>query len=96
VLRTFLILLPLLSTLAALFLMQTRIRDLLSLRERGKQDIRTIIDYGLAEFAAVKDYEQRYTTIHRDLVEKMDKIDKEQSKGFFTIVPEIENHKNNS
>jgi hypothetical protein len=34
-------------------------------------------------------WRKRYTTIHRDLAAKMDRIDKEQTMGFFDVVPEI-------
>lgn len=87
-LRACLIGLPLLGTLASSVLLQTRVRDLLNLRDRGRQDVRTIIDQGRAEFAAATSPE-RYTEIHRELITKMDKLDKEQTVGFFAVVPEV-------
>lgn len=87
-LRILLVVLPLLGTFASSVLLQTRVRDLLALREQGRQSIRTLTDLGRAEFAAASTPE-RCTTIHRDLACKMDKIDKEQTLGFFAVVPDI-------
>ena len=87
-LRILLIVVPLAGAFASSVLLQTRIRDLFALREKGRQTVRTLIDLGRAEFAAASSPE-RYTTIHRDLAAKMDRIDKEQTIGFFDVVPEI-------
>ena len=87
-LRILLIVVPLVGAFASSVLLQTRIRDLLALREKGRQAVRTLIDLGRAEFAAANTPE-RYTTIHRDLAAKMDQLDKEQTLGFFALVPEI-------
>jgi hypothetical protein len=87
-LRMLLVVLPLLGVFATTILSQIGTRDLLKLREKGRQDIRTIIDHGQTEFAAATTTE-RYTTIHRDLVAKMDMLDNEQTDGFFSLAPDV-------
>lgn len=87
-LRISLIVLPLLGTFSSSVLLQTRVRDLLNLRDKGRQNVRTIIDNGKVEFAAATT-EVKYTIIHRDLIEKMDKLDQEQTTGFFNFAPDI-------
>lgn len=96
VFRICLISLPVVGTLASTFLIQTRVRDLLALRERGRQSIQTLISSARAEYAAASTLE-RFTQIHRDLIQRVGLIEKEQTVGFFTIIPDLtrstnENH----
>ena len=51
--RIALIVLPTLGSLASTFLVQIRVRELLGLRERGRQDIQHLIGAAEARFAAV-------------------------------------------
>ena len=86
--RIALIVLPVIGTLASTFLLQTRVRDLLALRERGRQSVQALITRARAEFAAAASAE-RLTTIHRDLAVEIARIEKEQTVGFFAVVPEM-------
>jgi hypothetical protein len=89
--RIALIVMPVIGTLAFTFLLQTRVRDLLALRERGRQSVQSLITRARAEFAAAASAE-RYTTIHRDLASRIEQIEKEQTVGFFAVVPEMTAH----
>jgi hypothetical protein len=87
-LRTLLILTPLIGTFASSVLLQTRIRDLFALRERGRQAFQLITTSARAEFAAAQTSD-RYTEIHRDLAERVRRVEAEQAISFFDIVPEV-------
>jgi hypothetical protein len=83
-----LILAPVIGTLASTLLLQTGIRDLFDLRERGRQAIQLLATLARAEFAAA-DSSIRYTQIHRDLAERVRKVEEEQTIGFFSIAPDL-------
>jgi hypothetical protein len=86
--RIALIVIPVIGSLASTFLLQTRVRDLMGLRERGRQEIQALITRARTEFAAASTPE-RFTTIHRDIATSVSRIEKEQTVGFFAVVPEM-------
>jgi hypothetical protein len=86
--RILLVTLPLLGAFASSFLVQTRVRDLFTLREQGRQTVQAIASQARAEFAAATSPE-RYSTIHRDLVAKITLLEKDQNVGFFSVVPDL-------
>ena len=88
VLRIALIAIPCIGTVASTFLLQTRVRDLMRLRERGRQKMQDLVTRARAEFAAASTNE-RYTVIHRDIAISVSRIEEEQNLGFFATVPEM-------
>jgi hypothetical protein len=85
--RVLLVVLPVVGSLASTFLIQSRIRDLMGLRERGRESIQRLTSEARVSFAAVTSSEQ-YSEIHRNLVAEVGALEREQSRSFFTIAPE--------
>ena len=88
VLRVLLVILPLIGTLAATFLLQTRVRELFALREKGRQSIQSIASRGRIQFAACSK-PQDFTLVHTELEKEVGKVEAEQNLGFFSIVPDL-------
>ena len=84
--RVLLVVLPLIGALASTFVVQSRIADMLALRESGRETIQLLANSARAEYAAATTPE-RYTQIHRDLVAKVSALEQEQSRGFQRLVP---------
>jgi hypothetical protein len=84
--RILLIVLPIIGSLASTFLIQVRVRELLGLREQGRQAIQHLTETGMVRFAAANSPEE-HTEIHRWLVDQVAAVEREQTKGFFQIVP---------
>lgn len=93
-LRMILIIFPLIGTFAATFLLQTRVRDLFALRERGRQAIQFVTTTGKARFAAATKKEE-FTAIHLEMAAVVEKIESEQNTGFFSVVPDLSAQKTN-
>jgi Na+/melibiose symporter-like transporter len=87
-LRLILIVLPIIGTFAATFLVQTRVRDLFALRERGRQAIQRLVTKGRADFAAAIKPEE-YTAIHLQLAKEVEEIEAAQTQSFFSAVPDL-------
>jgi hypothetical protein len=83
-----LIVIPVIGSLASTFLVQTRMRNLMGLRERGRERIQALITQARAEYAAASSPE-RFTKIHRDINVLVSRVEQEQTIGFFSIVPEM-------
>jgi hypothetical protein len=80
--------LPLIGTFASALLMHTRVRDLFVLREQGRQGVQALASRARAEFAAAKNPEE-CTAIHLALIEKVAKLEGDQSTNFFSVVPDL-------
>lgn len=87
VLRISLVVLPILGTLAASLLSQVRMRELLALREQGREAMQTIVAESKAEFAAAHGDDQKLSTLHRRLIAQVSELEKQQAANFFTIAP---------
>jgi hypothetical protein len=60
----------------------------MGLRARGREKIQGLITRAQTEFAAATTPE-RFTEIHRDIAVFVSRIEKEQTVGFFAVVPEM-------
>lgn len=84
--RWLLVLLPLVGAFAATLLSQTRVREILVLRENGRQQIQVLIDTAKAAYAAAKD-EAAITKLHSDLIVDVNRLETQQAEDVMTIVP---------
>ena len=84
--RIAIVLLPLVSSLASTFLVQSRIAELEALREKGRETVQRLISEARVDFAAAASHD-RFTEIHRELVAEISTLELEQSRGFQRIVP---------
>jgi hypothetical protein len=84
--RILLIILPSVGSLASTFLIQVRVRELLGLREQGRQAIQYLTETAMVRFAAAQSAGE-YTEIHTWLVDQIAAVEREQNKAFFQIVP---------
>lgn len=80
------VVLPLISSLASTFLVQSRIAELEALRERGRETVQRLASEARVNFAAAASPEQ-LTKIHLALVSAISTLEQEQSRGFQRIVP---------
>jgi len=86
VLHGFIIVLPLLGSLASAFLVQTRIIEIEALREQGRETIQRLANEARIDFAAARESAQ-YTEIHRALAAQVSALEQEQARGFLRIIP---------
>ena len=84
--RIALIALPLIGSLASTFIVQSRIADLESLRETGREAVQRLANQARVEYAAATSPEQ-YTEIHRELVAEVSALEKEQNRVFHRLAP---------
>ena len=80
-----LVILPLIGALLANFATEWRIIENYQLRENGRRSVQHLMNIGRAEYAAVTNAVERYTEIHRDLAERLDTIERDQSERFFVV-----------
>lgn len=85
--RILLIVLPFLGSLASTFMVQTRIRDLMALRERGRESLQHLITTARSQFAAASNPDD-YKQLHESLAQQVSVLEQEQSRNFLSIVPE--------
>lgn len=85
--RWALVLLPMLAATASSLLAQTRVRELLALRERGRETMQGLIARAKADYAAASDDEKRLSTMHRALVSRVSELERSQSAEFLTVAP---------
>jgi hypothetical protein len=85
--RGVLVVLPLVGTFASSLVLQTKVRELLSLRERGRERIQTLISMAQADFADAHGDDKKVTAIHKALVESVSQLEREQSLEFFAVAP---------
>lgn len=87
VVRTALVLLPIVGALASSLLAQTRARELLALRERGREAIQALISRARADYAAASEDSARLSSLHASLVQEVSRLEREQAVGFLSIAP---------
>lgn len=84
--RLVLVLLPLLGTFATALLAQTRLRDVLALRERGREQLQKLISNAKVEYAASSpDTDVHFTRVHKTLVEEISRIERQQALDVLSI-----------
>lgn len=84
--RIVLVVLPLIGSLCATVLAQSRVYERWRLRENGRLAIQALSNEGRQRYAEAKTPEE-YTQIHKELNAKVDEIEKSQSAGYFSHVP---------
>lgn len=91
--RLVLIFLPMLGALVSALLSQTRTREMMALREQGRERIQYLVDRARVDFAAASKSGQadKLTEIHRALVEDVSLLEKEQGRIYFLTVAEGSN-----
>jgi hypothetical protein len=85
--RIALIVLPIVGALASSLLAQTHAKDLLALREGGREKIQDIIARARAEYAAAGNDLTRLSSLHSLLIDKVGKLEREQASGFLSTAP---------
>lgn len=86
-LRVVLVLLPLVAAFATALLQQTRVRQVLELRERGREQVQRLISDAKAEYAAPsRDADPHFTRLHKALVDEISRIEREQALNVLSIV----------
>jgi hypothetical protein len=87
-LRWLLVLLPLVGAFATALLAQTRVRDILALRESGREHIETLIEAARATYAAnAASGGQDMAKLHMGLVNDVSLLEKQQAVDILSIVP---------
>lgn len=85
--KTALVVLPLIGTLASSFLAQARVRELLALRERGRERIQALVSQAEADYAAAADDDAKLTAIHSALVAEVSQLEQHQAVEFLVVAP---------
>jgi hypothetical protein len=85
--RTGLIILPLIGAFTSSLLAQTRVRELLALRERGRESMQALISKAKADYAATASDNARLAALHTTLVDAVSRIEQSQAADFFSIAP---------
>ena len=86
VIRGLLIFVPIVGTVATSFLLKSKVFELYSLRERGRERIQYLIDEGKRLYA-VSNTDEEYSKNHNWLIEEVSKVEKDQASDFFTTAP---------
>jgi hypothetical protein len=88
-LRWLLVVLPLVGAFATALLTQTRVRGMLAVRERGREQFQRLISTAKAEFAAAAAAANNglLTDLHERLAAEVSDIEKTQALGMLAIVP---------
>jgi hypothetical protein len=81
-----LVLLPLVGAFSTALLAQTRVRDILALRENGRQQITALIDKAKAAYAAASD-EAAFSKLHTDLISAVNHLERQQAIDLLAIIP---------
>ncbi|RKG89831.1 hypothetical protein D7W82_05985 [Corallococcus sp. CA049B] len=85
--RFVLVLLPLLAAFATGLLEQTRVRQVLALRENGREQVQRLISDAKAAYAAApRDADQNFTQLHMKLVDEISRIERQQAFNVLSIV----------
>jgi len=82
--RILLVVLPALGAALSTVAVQSRLHDRYNLREDGRRAVQALWNEGRRRFAAATTA-QEYTTIHADLEARLDRIEKDQAIGFFSL-----------
>jgi hypothetical protein len=84
--RTLLIVIPLVGSLASVFLVQSRIVELEALRERGRQEIQRLAAEARANYASATTPE-KLLEIHQALISAVAALELEQARGWQSLIP---------
>jgi hypothetical protein len=87
VVRVLLVILPIVGTMTSSIMLQTRVRDLLTLRSIGREAMQNLIAQAKADYALAIDNPKRLSEIHSALVVAVSKVEREQGAGFRSILP---------
>jgi hypothetical protein len=85
-LRILLITLPIIGSLAATLLVQTRALERKALRERGRQAIQGLIAKAKADYAVASSNEE-WSAVHQQLIKDVQALESEQAMEFVRIAP---------
>jgi hypothetical protein len=85
--RWLLVLLPLVGAFATTMLAQTRVRDILALREAGREQMQGLISKAKVDFAALKDSE--VSEAHAKLVTAVSHIEQAQAANILSVASQI-------
>ena len=84
--RIVLIVLPVIGSLASTVLIQSRVHERWKLREEGRIQFQSLVTDGRRMYASAKSDEE-WSSIHLELQNKTEEIEKAQSLGFFSNSP---------
>jgi hypothetical protein len=87
IVRIALVVLPIVGAIAASLLAQTRAKDLLALREEGREKIQDIIARARAAYANAGNDSTRLSALHLGLIEEVGKLEREQAARFLSFSP---------
>lgn len=82
--RLLLVLLPALGAALSTVVVQSRLHERYQLRENGRIAIQNQWNEGRRKYAAARTAEE-YSTIHAELVQRVNQIEAEQSASFFSL-----------
>ena len=85
VIRSLLVVLPILGTFLSTIALQSQLSQRFQLREDGRRKVQHLLNSGRKRFAAALKPED-YSAIHDDLIEQLDLVEGEQGSGFFAFV----------
>jgi hypothetical protein len=84
--RWLLVLLPLVGAFATALMAQTRVRDILTLRESGRREIQVLIDSGKASYASRSTSDDEISKLHRDLIVEVARLEERQAASILSMV----------
>lgn len=86
-LRLVLVLLPLLGTFVTALLAQTRVREVLAIRELGREQVQRLISDAKAEYAATSaNADMHFTQLHKKLIADVSHIERQQALNALSII----------
>jgi hypothetical protein len=85
--RAALVFLPALGAIASSLVSQTRVRELLTVRERGREAIQALISRARADYAASANDPARCHELHAALVSAVSELERQQATDFFLTAP---------
>jgi len=86
-LRLLLVLLPIVGAMVSSILLQARVRELLTLRSIGLEEIQNLIARAKADYAAAASDPARLYEIHTALIYKVSEVERTQATAFRSIFP---------
>jgi hypothetical protein len=90
--KVWLVLLPLIGAFATALVTQTRVREILSLRESGRERITTLIQAAKAAYAAnAAAGATALTDVHLALIDAVSELEKQQAVDILSLVPGMGN-----
>jgi hypothetical protein len=86
--RGFLIAVPIVGSLASVFLVQSRIAEFESLREVGRLTIQHLTSQARCDFAAAETSAQ-FSQLHRTLIAAVNQLEERQGRAFQALIPKV-------